>query len=59
MSRLLIVILLITIGHGLHSDVFARHPNIVFILADDLGIGDVKCYGGEERTHEDMHYTAR
>ena len=24
-----------------------ERPNIVFILADDLGIGDVKCFGGD------------
>ncbi len=24
-----------------------ENPNIVFILADDLGIGDVNCYGGD------------
>ena len=25
----------------------ATEPNIVFILADDLGIGYVNCYGGD------------
>ncbi|QDT62556.1 Arylsulfatase [Stieleria bergensis] len=30
-----------------HSVSAAKQPNVVFILADDLGIGDVACYGGE------------
>lgn len=26
----------------------SRHPNIVFILADDLGYGDLACFGGKD-----------
>lgn len=42
-------ILLITLltGLGLASARAADRPNVVYIMADDLGIGDVECYGKE------------
>jgi arylsulfatase A len=41
------LLLTLTLLLPTQSTAEASRPSIVFILADDLGIGDVACYGGE------------
>src|SRR5262245_19822519 len=45
--RLAILLLLMSSGQQLYS---ADKPNILLILADDLGWSDLGCYGGEIKT---------
>ncbi len=69
MRRLLIISLgLLIPSHTLAAT--DAHPNIIFILADDLGPGDISCYGGirvatpnidklaKEGTRFDQYYVA-
>ncbi|GEP44033.1 sulfatase family protein [Brevifollis gellanilyticus] len=42
MRRILSILFLLTLGSPLSA---AEKPNIIFILADDLGWGDLGCYG--------------
>jgi arylsulfatase A-like enzyme len=44
---LLLIVLAFAGGHAFAAE---RRPNIVFILADDLGYSDLGCYGGEIQT---------
>lgn len=49
-SRLWLKVVLVALGSTMGGQVSAKElgkPNIVFILADDWGLGDVKCFGGD------------
>ena len=39
------IISLLTISITLASGAFAKHPNVVFVITDDQGYGDLSCHG--------------
>lgn len=39
--------LLLLVGGGGSEDASVRRPNFVLMMVDDLGIGDVGCYGNK------------
>jgi arylsulfatase A-like enzyme len=39
-----------------HEAIAADRPNIVFILADDLGYGDIKAFGGDKCNIDTPHF---
>jgi arylsulfatase A len=48
-----------TLGAGLAGAAPTRKPNIIFILGDDLGIGNVGCYGADHAQTPNIDQLAR
>ena len=52
------VVLCAVVSHTAASAVAADRPNIVFILADDLGYGDIEAFGGDLCNVDTPHFDA-
>lgn len=50
MKYLFFLSILFISGYSLAQSKVAKRPNVVIILADDLGYSDIGCYGGEIQT---------
>ncbi len=48
MRRIVVVALLAASGLATAQGKQRRKPNLIFILADDLGYGDLGCYGQQK-----------
>ena len=44
--------LLITLPVQAQKKTKEKQPNVIFIITDDLGYGDMSCYRSEEHTSE-------
>jgi arylsulfatase A-like enzyme len=55
-TTILTVLIAILCTFSLHKTNASDRPNIVFILADDLGYGDINAFGGDECNIDTPHF---